>query len=87
MCLLLWNHEQYASTPSTGLQIIFNLDEVSFIQNLVFYIESAYCVPVSVTCLCPACLFAVAAFHFHFYSLFFLEHELSINVNEIDPNM
>lgn len=33
--------------PSTGLQIIFNLDEVSFIQNLVFYIESAYCVPVS----------------------------------------
>jgi hypothetical protein len=32
-----------------GLQIVFNLDEVSFIQNLVFYIESAYCVPVSTT--------------------------------------
>jgi len=32
----------------TGLQIVFNLDEVSFIQNLVFYIESAYCVPVSI---------------------------------------
>lgn len=29
-----------------GLQIVFNLDEVSFVQNLVFYIESAYCVPV-----------------------------------------
>lgn len=27
------------------LQIIFNLDEVSFIQNLVFYIECAYCTP------------------------------------------
>lgn len=26
---------------------MFNLDEVSFIQNLVFYIESAYCIPVS----------------------------------------
>jgi hypothetical protein len=32
-----------------GLQIVFSLDEVSFIQNLVFYIESAYCVPVSTT--------------------------------------
>lgn len=30
-----------------GLQIVFSLDEVSFIQNLVFYIESAYCIPVS----------------------------------------
>lgn len=30
-----------------GLQIVFSLDEVAFIQNLVFYIESAYCVPVS----------------------------------------
>lgn len=33
-----------------GLQIVFNLDEVSFIQNLVFYIESAYCIPVSILC-------------------------------------
>ena len=32
---------------ASGLQIIFNLDEVAFIQNLVFYIESAYCIPVS----------------------------------------
>lgn len=32
---------------ASGLQIIFSLDEVSFIQNLVFYIESAYCIPVS----------------------------------------
>lgn len=31
----------------SGLQIIFNLDEVAFIQNLVFYVESAYCIPVS----------------------------------------
>jgi len=29
-----------------GFQIIFTLDEVAFIQNLVFYIESAYCIPV-----------------------------------------
>lgn len=34
-------------TYVTGLQIVFSLDEVAFIQNLVFYIESAYCVPVS----------------------------------------
>lgn len=34
-----------------GLQIVFNLDEVSFIQNLVFYIESAYCIPVSLNIL------------------------------------
>lgn len=31
----------------SGLQIVFSLDEVAFIQNLVFYIESAYCIPVS----------------------------------------
>lgn len=30
---------------ASGLQIIFSLDEVAFVQNLVFYIESAYCVP------------------------------------------
>ena len=30
----------------SGLQIIFTLDEVAFIQNLVFYIESAYRIPV-----------------------------------------
>lgn len=30
-----------------GLQIIYTLDEVAFIQNLVFYIESAYRIPVS----------------------------------------
>lgn len=32
---------------ASGLQIVFSLDEVAFIQNLVFYIESAYCIPVS----------------------------------------
>ena len=30
---------------ASGLQIIFTLDEVAFVQNLVFYIESAYCIP------------------------------------------
>ena len=30
-----------------GLQIIFTLDEVSFVQNLIFYIETAYRTPVS----------------------------------------
>ncbi|KAH1027270.1 hypothetical protein HUJ05_000815 [Dendroctonus ponderosae] len=34
-----------AQMTASGLQIIFNLDEVSFIQNLVFYIECAYCTP------------------------------------------
>ncbi|XP_075211551.1 putative phosphorylase b kinase regulatory subunit alpha isoform X2 [Lycorma delicatula] len=34
-----------AQMTASGLQIVFNLDEVAFIQNLVFYIESAYCVP------------------------------------------
>lgn len=31
-----------------GLHIIFTLDEVAFIQNLVFYIEAAYKVAVSI---------------------------------------
>lgn len=34
-----------AQMTASGLQIIFNLDEVAFVQNLVFYIESAYCIP------------------------------------------
>ncbi|XP_055383024.1 probable phosphorylase b kinase regulatory subunit alpha isoform X3 [Condylostylus longicornis] len=34
-----------AQMTASGLQIIFTLDEVSFVQNLVFYIESAYCIP------------------------------------------
>lgn len=50
-----WGHLQMDATSlfllilaqmtASGLQIIFNLDEVAFIQNLVFYIESAYCIP------------------------------------------
>ncbi|CAG0890432.1 unnamed protein product, partial [Cyprideis torosa] len=50
-----WGHLQIDATSlfllmlaqmtASGLQIIFNLDEVAFIQNLVFYIENAYCVP------------------------------------------
>lgn len=52
-----WGHLQIDATSlyllilgqmtASGLQIIFSLDEVAFIQNLVFYIESAYCIPVS----------------------------------------
>lgn len=34
-------------SPWLGLQIIYSLDEVAFIQNLVFYIETAYRIPVS----------------------------------------
>ncbi|XP_020802106.1 probable phosphorylase b kinase regulatory subunit alpha isoform X11 [Drosophila serrata] len=34
-----------AQMTASGLQIVFSLDEVSFIQNLVFYIESAYSIP------------------------------------------
>ncbi|XP_051160571.1 probable phosphorylase b kinase regulatory subunit alpha isoform X2 [Leptopilina boulardi] len=34
-----------AQMTASGLQVVFNLDEVAFIQNLVFYIESAYCTP------------------------------------------
>ncbi|OTF74679.1 hypothetical protein BLA29_000282 [Euroglyphus maynei] len=50
-----WGHLQLDATSlfllvlaqmtASGLQIIFTLDEVAFIQNLVFYIESAYCIP------------------------------------------
>ena len=50
-----WGHLQLDATSlyllilaqmtASGLQIIFNLDEVAFVQNLVFYIESSYCVP------------------------------------------
>ncbi|XP_030566303.1 probable phosphorylase b kinase regulatory subunit alpha isoform X9 [Drosophila novamexicana] len=34
-----------AQMTASGLQIVFSLDEVSFLQNLVFYIESAYSIP------------------------------------------
>ncbi|GAB6025908.1 hypothetical protein CHUAL_011880 [Chamberlinius hualienensis] len=50
-----WGHLQIDATAlylltlaqmtASGLQIVFNLDEVAFVQNLVFYIESAYCIP------------------------------------------
>lgn len=36
---------QLAQMTASGLQIIYTLDEVSFIQNLVFYIQSAYRTP------------------------------------------
>ena len=34
-----------AQMTASGLQIIFTLDEVAFVQNLVFYIETAYLTP------------------------------------------
>ena len=34
-----------AQMTASGLRIVFTLDEVAFVQNLIFYIESAYCVP------------------------------------------
>ncbi|KAG1666198.1 putative phosphorylase b kinase regulatory subunit alpha [Nymphon striatum] len=50
-----WGHLQIDATSlfllilaqmtASGLQIVFSLDEVAFVQNLVFYIESAYCTP------------------------------------------
>ncbi|XP_078369919.1 phosphorylase b kinase regulatory subunit alpha, liver isoform-like isoform X2 [Oculina patagonica] len=50
-----WGHLQIDATSlyllmlaemtASGIQIIFTLDEVAFIQNLVFYIEKAYCIP------------------------------------------
>ena len=40
-CFVIIIHVLFA-----GLQIIFSLDEVSFIQNLIFYIEAAYKIPV-----------------------------------------
>uniref|UniRef100_T1JA87 Phosphorylase b kinase regulatory subunit n=1 Tax=Strigamia maritima TaxID=126957 RepID=T1JA87_STRMM len=50
-----WGHLQIDATSlylltlaqmtASGLQIVFNLDEVAFIQNLIFYIESSYCTP------------------------------------------
>lgn len=50
-----WGHLQIDATSlyllvlaqmtASGLQIVFSLDEVAFVQNLVFYIENAYCIP------------------------------------------
>jgi len=50
-----WGHLQIDATAlflltlaqmtASGLQIIFTLDEVAFVQNLVFYIECAYVIP------------------------------------------
>ena len=34
-----------AEMTASGLQIVYTLDEVAIVQNLVFYIESAYCIP------------------------------------------
>ena len=50
-----WGHLQIDATAlylltlaqmtASGLQIVYTLDEVAFIQNLVFYIECAYVIP------------------------------------------
>jgi phosphorylase kinase alpha/beta subunit len=36
-----------AQMTASGLQIVRNFDEVSFVQNLVYYIETGYRTPVS----------------------------------------
>lgn len=36
-----------AQITASGLQIVRNFDEVAFIQNLVYYIETGYRTPVS----------------------------------------
>ena len=56
-----WGHLQIDATSlylltlaemtAAGLQIIFTLDEVAFVQNLVFYIEEAYRIPVRLAAL------------------------------------
>ena len=52
-----WGHLQVDATSlylltlaqmiAGGLQVIFTLDEVAFVQNLVFYVEGAYHIAVS----------------------------------------
>ena len=52
-----WGHLQLDATSlyllmlgemtSSGLHIVYTLDEVDFVQNLVFYIEQSYMIPVS----------------------------------------
>ncbi len=52
-----WGHLQIDATSlyiltlaqmtAAGLRIIYSLDEVAYVQNLVFYIEEAYRIPVS----------------------------------------
>lgn len=61
-----WGHLQLDATSlyllilaqmtASGLQIVFNLDEVTFIQNLVFYIEATYCIPVCFSNNCASIL-------------------------------
>ena len=51
-----WGHLQIDATSvflltlaqltAAGLQVIFTLDEVAFVQNLIFYIEEAYRISV-----------------------------------------
>ena len=36
----------------SGLQIVYSIDEVAFIQNLVFYIEEAYRISVGLNSAC-----------------------------------
>lgn len=52
-----WGHLQLDATSlyllmlgemtSSGLRIVYTLDEVDFVQNLIFYIEQSYMIPVS----------------------------------------
>ena len=50
-----------AEMTAAGLQVIFTLDEVAFIQNLVFYIEEAYRIPVNIPSSSPLPLFLMTS--------------------------
>ena len=64
-----WGHLQIDATSlyllmlaqmtAAGLQIIFTLDEVAFVQNLVFYIEEAYRISVCVCLSVCMCVFSI----------------------------
>uniref|UniRef100_A0A670YFR8 Phosphorylase b kinase regulatory subunit n=1 Tax=Pseudonaja textilis TaxID=8673 RepID=A0A670YFR8_PSETE len=68
-----WGHLQVDATSlyllflaqmtASGLRIIFTLDEVAFIQNLVFYIEAAYKVAAALEAIDELDLFGVGGGH------------------------
>lgn len=47
--VLVWNSSFDFHVLFAGLHIVYTRDEVDIVQNLIFYIESAYKVAVSFT--------------------------------------
>ena len=47
MHVVPFGDEECAARVSPGLHIVYTLDEVDFVQNLIFYIEQSYMIPVS----------------------------------------